>query len=248
VGIEQLDKQHQRGQIVKKLIITGASRGIGLAVARNFLNQDYQVVNLSRSPCPLESVRQIHVDLSDPVSIASIGDELSDEAQNCQQLLLVHNAGLLQKDSLTTVSGAALRRSLEVNLVAPVALNQLLLPLMPPSSSIIYVGSTLSEKAVANSLSYVVAKHGLIGLMRSTCQDLAGTGIHTACVCPGFTDTEMLRTHIGNDQNVISAIAAGVTFGRLITPEEIADTIGFCATSPVLNGAVIHANLGQIER
>lgn len=233
---------------MKKLVITGASRGIGLAVANHFLNKGYQVINLSRSTCPLDAVRQIPVDLSDPVSIASISDELCEEVKNCDQLLLVHNAGLLQKDSVSDVSSAALRRSLEVNLVAPVVINQILLPLMPPSSSIIYVGSTLSEKAVANSLSYVVAKHGLIGLMRSTCQDLAGTGIHTACVCPGFTDTEMLRAHIGNDQAVIDSISQSVTFGRLITPEEIAETIYFCATNPVLNGGVIHANLGQIER
>jgi len=248
MGIQLLAKKQPAGLIMKKLIITGASRGIGLAVARRFLQKGYQVINLSRSPCPLDNIYQIAVDLSDPVSIASISSELSNQAQDAEQLLVVHNAGLLQKDSISDVSSAGLRRSLEVNLVAPVAINQILLPFMQPSSAIIYVGSTLSEKAVANSLSYVVAKHGLIGLMRSTCQDLAGAGIHTTCVCPGFTDTEMLRTHIGNDQTVIDSIAQGVTFGRLITPEEIADTIYFCATNPVLNGAVIHANLGQIER
>ena len=118
---------------------------------------------------------------------------------------------------------------------------------MQSGSSIIYVGSTLSEKAVANSFSYVTSKHAIIGSMRATCQDLAGTNIHTACVCPGFTDTDMLRTHVGESEDILTAIAEGVTFQRLLKPEEIAKTLYFCATNPAINGSVIHANLGQIE-
>ncbi len=133
-------------------------------------------------------------------------------------------------------------------MVACVQLDQLLLPLMGAGSSIVYVGSTLGEKAVAGSCAYVVSKHAQIGLMRATCQDLAGRGIHTACVCPGFTDTEMLRAHVGHASEVLEALAGGVTFGRLIEPEEIARTIRFCAQNAVINGAVIHANLGQVER
>ena len=136
---------------------------------------------------------------------------------------------------------------MDINLIAPHTLNQLVIPFMHTGSSIIYIGSTLSEKAVANTYSYVVSKHAMIGMMRATCQDLAGSGIHTACVCPGFTDTEMLREHVGKDQEVLSSIAAMSTFGRLVSPIEVATTIKFAAENPVINGAVIHANLGQIE-
>jgi NAD(P)-dependent dehydrogenase (short-subunit alcohol dehydrogenase family) len=118
---------------------------------------------------------------------------------------------------------------------------------MAPGSSIIYIGSTLSEKAVANSYSYVTSKHAVVGMMRATCQDLANTGIHTVCVCPGFTDTEMLRTHVGEDADILKHIAALSTFNRLVTPEEIATAIQFAGQNPVLNGAVMHTNLGQIE-
>ncbi len=96
--------------------------------------------------------------------------------------------------------------------------------------------------------SYVISKHALVGLMRATCQDLATREIHTACICPGFTDTEMLRTHVGEDSGVLDAIAAMNPFGRLIEPREIAESILFAAQHPVINGAVLHANLGQIER
>ena len=87
----------------------------------------------------------------------------------------------------------------------------------------------------------------MVGMMRASCQDLTSTGIHTACICPGFTDTEMLRAHVGGSEEVLEAIGGLSTFGRLIDPSEIAETILFCAENPVINGAVIHANLGQKE-
>jgi NAD(P)-dependent dehydrogenase (short-subunit alcohol dehydrogenase family) len=119
---------------------------------------------------------------------------------------------------------------------------------MSRGSAIIYVGSTLSEKAVPGSFSYVTSKHAVVGLMRSTCQDLIDTGIHTACICPGFTDTEMLQNIIKNDPTILEAIKAINGGGRLIKPEEIAQTIYFAANNPVINGAILHANLGQKER
>ena len=73
----------------------------------------------------------------------------------------------------------------------------------------------------------------MVGMMRASCQDLAGTGIHTACICPGFTNTEMLRAHVGESEETLQAIGGLSTFGRLIEPSEIADTIVFCAENPV---------------
>ena len=69
----------------------------------------------------------------------------------------------------------------------------------------------------------------------------------TAMVCPGFTDTEMLRTHLGNDSEVAAAIASMNSFNRLIEPAEIAELILWVHQNPVINGAVLHANLGQKE-
>jgi NAD(P)-dependent dehydrogenase (short-subunit alcohol dehydrogenase family) len=84
-------------------------------------------------------------------------------------------------------------------------------------------------------------------MMRATCQDLMGSGVHTACICPGFTNTEMLRTHLGNDQAVIDSIAALNSYNRLIDPDEIASLICWAHDNPVINGAVLHAHLGQRE-
>lgn len=231
----------------KVLIITGASRGIGRATAQLFAADGFKVYNLSRSRSDLPEVEQIDVDLSSPDWADAARMPLLRAIAGASQTVVVHNAGAIIKDSLSNFDASDFRRVMEINVVAPALLGSLLLPELRAGSSIIYVGSTLGEIGVPNSCAYVSSKHALLGLMRSTCQDLAGSGIHTACVCPGFTDTEMLRDHVGNSEEVLQSIAKGVSYGRLIEPAEIARTIHFCALNPVINGSVIHANLGQVQ-
>lgn len=231
----------------RTLIITGASKGIGRASAARFAAGGYRVLNLSRTDPAIEGVTHHRLDLSAREWPQASIDLIGEFAGDASELVVIHNAATLEGDTVGNVTADRLRDTFELNVVAAARLNQLLLPVMAAGSAILYVGSTLGEKAVGNTCSYVVSKHALIGLMRATCQDLAGTGIHTACICPGFTDTEMLRAHTGESSEVLQSIAGGVTMGRLIDPDEIAQTLWFAASSPVINGAVIHANLGQIE-
>ncbi len=231
----------------KCLLITGASKGIGYATAQRFIEQGYKVINLSRSLCRIANVTNLQIDLTAAGWEDANRSAILAALGTPEQLCVVHNAALLAKDNIKNVSTTSLRNVLELNVVAAVLLNQIVLDKMMAGSSIVYVGSTLGTKAVANACSYVTSKHALIGLMRATCQDLAGSMIHTACVCPGFTKTEMLREHLGDDEQVFAAIAAGVTHKRLIEPAEIAEMIYFCAQTPVINGAVLDANLGQIQ-
>ncbi len=231
----------------KLLVITGGSKGIGHATAKKFIQQGFDVTSISRSPSLIEGVRNESADLSNPDWDISLGKKLKTLAAQYDQICLVHCAADLRKDSIRDVQSQTLQQVLQVSVVASCQLNQLLLPYMDKGSSIIYIGSTLSEKAVPNSCSYVTSKHAIAGLMKATCQDLAGSGIHTACVCPGFTDTEMLRAHVGGSDQVLNSIASNNGYGRLIQSDEIAETIHFCALNPVVNGAVLHANLGQLE-
>ncbi|MGE6761038.1 SDR family NAD(P)-dependent oxidoreductase [Corallococcus interemptor] len=230
-----------------QVLITGASRGIGRAAAERFRQEGWRVINVSRSPCTVPDVVNVPVDLAVPGWEPAVEKALRDGAGQ-GRLSVIHNAALYEHDDALTMDADHLRRVLEVNVVAPLVLNRLARPLLTDGSSLLYVASTLGEKAVKGVASYVTTKHALIGMMRATCQDLAGTQVHTAAVCPGFTDTEMLREHLGADPAVRASVAGMTTFGRLITPEEIANVLYLCATTPVLNGAVIHANLGQIER
>lgn len=230
-------------------IITGASVGIGCETARLFRDGGFAVYNLSRRPCPLPEVNNLQCDLADPTStaqaLAEVAQALSADA--AQPVALVHNASLMLKDTAEQCADEALSRVLRINVGAINQINRELLPLLGAGSSILYVGSTLSEKAVPGAFSYVLSKHAQAGMMRATCQDTMGRGVHTALVCPGFTDTEMLRTHLKHDEAVLNSIGGMNSFGRLIAPAEIAALIHWAHHNPVINGAVLHANLGQRE-
>ena len=230
---------------MKCLLITGASSGIGLRTAQRFVKEGYTVINLSRRRCPIDAVSQINCDLSIPGFLDAISAQLTPTLQSADQLVLIHNASRLMNDTAVETTSNSFREVLEVNLVAPNTLNYFSIPFMRAGSAIVYVGSTLSEKAIRGSYSYVVTKHATIGMMRATCQDLAGRGVHTACICPGFTDTEMLRQHV--PEEALDDVRAISTYNRLIDPDEIAETLFWAANNPVINGSVIHANLGQVE-
>ena len=231
---------------MKLAVITGASAGIGLATAERFLAAGYAVANLSRRPCPLPAVSSIRCDLSAADSLQNVEAGLTPLLESAERIALIHNASMLLNDTALTTDSDTLRAVLEVNVVGINALNRLVLPHMKPGSCILFVGSTLAEKAVPGSFTYVVSKHAQVGMMRACCQDFAGSGIHTACICPGFTDTEMLREHVPSD--AMDAVRGMSAFNRLIEPDEIAATLLWAAASPVINGSVIHANLGQVER
>jgi NAD(P)-dependent dehydrogenase (short-subunit alcohol dehydrogenase family) len=230
-------------------ILTGASSGIGAAAAEQFLEAQYTVINLSRRECPIPEVTTLTTDLSDTQSLANSSKALCEivTARGVSSVCLVHNASLMLKDRCDTTDDEAMLQALSVNVLGINTLNRALLPLFPSTSSVLYVGSTLSEKAVAGAYSYIVSKHAQLGMMRATCQDLMGRGIHTSLICPGFTDTSMLREHVGNDADVLSSLGEMNSYGRLVAPQEIADLIFWAHHHPVINGAVMHANLGQVE-
>lgn len=231
-------------------ILTGASSGIGAAAAEQFIDQGYSVINISRRDCPVPGVETLHTDLADTASLTGTCDTLTARLQarnGAAPVCLVHNASLMLKDRCDTTEDSALIEAISVNVLSINTLNRSLLTAMPQGSSVLYVGSTLSEKAVAGAFSYIVSKHAQLGMMRATCQDLMGRGIHTALICPGFTDTSMLRQHVGNDESVLESLGAMNSFGRLVSPIEIAELILWVHQHPVVNGSVMHGNLGQIE-
>jgi len=227
------------------IIITGASKGIGKAAAKRLIESGHRVINISRSTSNVEGIENAGIDLAAEDASESVANLVAD--LEAGEIHLVHNAAQLVNDSVRDVDATNFKSIIDINIVAPQILNRALLSKMSAGSSVIYIGSTLSEKAVANSFTYVTTKHAVIGMMRATCQDLAGTGIHTACICPGFTDTEMLRAHVGDSEEVLEAIGGMSSYGRLIEPDEIARAIEFAIGNPVINGTVMHANLGQIE-
>ena len=233
---------------MKLLIISGASRGIGASIVEKFLQEGWRAMNLSRSPARHPQAEHIQVDFSQLQLLAEKFSAQHEILKKASQICLVHNAAHYEKDQIQAISPAAFEKTLRVNLMAPNILNQMCIPYMAKGSSIIYMGSTLAEKAVPGAASYIISKHALVGMMRATCQDLTAQGIHTCCISPGFTDTEMMRSHVGDSPEILQEIRQRVGANRLIHPKEIAALAWFCAHNPVIDGAVLNAYLGQIER
>ena len=246
--LQNLNKNKLGLKLDKHLIITGASSGIGYATAKLFQEDGYQVINLSRSKINLKNANHLTADLSKRDWSNEVSKKLSSILTDSSEISLIHNASMMQSDNVENIDINNLRDIYEVNLVAPAILNKIIIPYMKNGSSILYVGSTLSEKAVPQMSSYVTSKHGMIGLMRSTCQDLFGRYIHTACICPGATETEMLQEYVQGNQEALDMMAQTLSENRLISPEEIAKALFFCAKNSVINGSVIHANLGIISQ
>lgn len=232
----------------KIAIITGGSQGIGKSIAAKFLAAHYTVINISRKPCPLNNVINITADLSEHAIEEKVKPQILAHLPQKAVICLVHNAAhYAWLDRVGEQTRAVLETSLAISVTFPALFNNIILPHMDAGSSIIYIGSTLSEKAVPNTASYSICKHAIAGLMKATCQDLSDRPLHTCCVCPGFTETDMLRQHIGNQAENIEFAKNKVGAKRLLQPEEIADVVYFTAQTPAINGAMIHANLGQLE-
>lgn len=231
---------------MKLAIITGASTGIGYAAALQFIEQGYTVINVSRREHDDPRVINLCTDLCDKPALIVLNQQLLSHVSQASEVALVHNAGYLFGDTAIAPNEAELEKTLAVNVWAPTLINKALLEHMPKTSSVLYIGSTLSEKAVAGSYSYALSKHAVAGMMKASCQDLFNLGIHSACICPGFTDTAMLREHIP-DSDVLRTIGANNGFLRLVEPNEIANLIVWAHQNPVINGAILHGHLGQKE-
>ncbi|MEZ4453673.1 MAG: SDR family oxidoreductase [Nannocystaceae bacterium] len=226
-------------------VVTGASAGIGRAIAERFVRSGHRVLSLARRPCPAEGVESVLVDLVADAGVAAAIAAVRERAPEPTRIHLVHNAAMLVDDSALALDPARFAATMRLNVQTPAELGAGLLPVMAPGSSIVFIGSTLSEQGVAGRLSYVASKHAVVGLLRATAQDLFGRGIHCACVCPGFTDTEMLRPLLDRDPAVAEMIRGMVSFGRLLDPAEIAEVVAFAAATPAMNGSILHATLGQ---
>jgi len=235
------------------LIVTGGGSGIGAAVARQAAREGWAVLNLSRSgmreplsPEERARIESVQVDLVRDwrhSALAFTQTTLKRHTRLARRIALVHNAAFSFNDTAQAPRIAEMAALLELSTLIPTRLNELVIPRMQRGSSIIYVGSTLSHKGVPGSLSYVTAKHALLGLARATAKDLYGTGIHALCVCPGPTETPMLSGLYGEERHRM--FEPLMSEGRLATAEEIARVVLFAAASPQMNGALIDAAFGE---
>jgi len=206
-------------------LVTGASRGIGRAIAARLLADGFDVVNFSRTPpadpMPGETFRP--VDLSDTEAAAAAAREL---VASRQVLHLVNNAGLIRVAPLADASPADMAHTLALNLIAPMVLAQALLPAMRAArfGRIVNIGSRAGLGKPGRT-AYGASKAGLAGMSRTWALELAADGITVNTVAPGPVATELFNQSNPPGDPRTLALEAAIPVGRVGRPEEVAHAV-----------------------
>ncbi|RDU99489.1 SDR family NAD(P)-dependent oxidoreductase [Trinickia dinghuensis] len=201
----------------KRIVVTGASSGIGHAIAQRLLSDGYRVVGLSRTAPDLADPRFEHraVDLGDLGSISPLAFELGAVDG------LVHAAGFMKTAPLGQLDAASGEAMWRLHVGASAALADALLPAMPDGGRIVLIGSRVSDGAAGRS-QYAAAKAAMVGMARSWARELAPRGITVNVVSPAATETPMLK-----DGNRASSAPVVPPIGRYVKAEEVAALVAF---------------------
>lgn len=221
-------------------LVTGASSGIGAAIAIEFADAGWSVMAAGRDEGRLEEV----ADVSD--SIATWAGDLV-EADDCDELVadtieeyghidcLVNAAGILPRGNAEETSDDDWRDTMAINLDVPFYLSRSALPsLLKAEGSIINISSYWGLRAGPRALAYCVSKGGLIQLTRAMALDYAADGLRVNAVCPGGVDTPMLADGAAaQDIDVDSFLASVAEFSpnkKIAEPGQIASLVLFLAS------------------
>lgn len=230
----------------RRWIVTGASRGLGLAIAHAALSRGDRVALLARS----ESVEAfagtlegeamgVRADVSDPASLRSAVDAVAARWGGVD--VLVNNAGLHRGSLIDTMEVGDWDDVLATNLSGPFHAVRAVLPHMPSGGSIVNVGAVVGFRGFVGDSAYGSSKAGLAGLTQVLAVELARRDIRVNLVLPGFISTEMTA---GISERARKSIVARIPLKREGKPEELAEVVYWVAGSPYMTGSVVATDGG----
>ena len=208
-------------------VVTGATRGIGYAIAARLAAAGARVLGTGRTPdgrvpagCEYRAV-----DLADESAATAFAEELRAALPD----ILINNAGMNRLAPFADTSPDAFLQMHRLNVFAPLLLCRAVVPAMRAArwGRIVNVASVWSMRSLTGRAAYSASKFGLDGMTAALAAEVAADNVLANCVSPGFIDTEMLRTAAGEEG--IRALVAQVPAGRLGTAAEIANFVAWLA-------------------
>lgn len=227
----------------RTFLITGASKGIGLALSHRLAKQGHTIVGIARNASEGFPGELHSFDLADPAS----GDRLAAIVRATEVDGVVNNVGLVRAAPLGDIAVSTLEEVMRVNLHPALVATQAALAAMRSRGwgRIVNI-SSLTVLGSVERTSYAAAKAALVSFSRSWALELAATGITINAVSPGPTETELFRANNAPGSEGEARYLAGVPMRRFGKPEEIAATIAFLLSEDAafITGQTLHVDGG----
>jgi len=244
-------------------VVTGGGRGIGRAIAARLATLGATLTLLGRderrlaaAAAELPQCDALGCDVGDAVAVRGAFAAVAERGRGLA--ILVNNAGAARSAKFAATDASLWDEMLRVNLTGTFHCTQAALPalLAAPAGRVVNVASVAGLAGYPYVAAYCAAKHGVVGLTRSLARELAATRVTVNAVCPGYTDTDMASEAIANitaktgrtGDEARASLAARNPQRRLITPEEVAATVGWLCLpeSAAITGQAISVSGGEV--
>jgi len=239
----------------KEVLITGANRGIGLGLAKAFLQAGAELTIVAREADTIEvaeslsdefgrKVKGYQCDIKEIEQVDALAQNINDSMGQVD--VLINNAGLELITPITDPSvdiDNVFRDIILINVVGTFSVTRKLLEKIPQGGRIINTASMWGKTGVAEFSAYCASKHAVVGLTRSLAQELAPRSIAVNCVCPGWVRTEaslrsltaMSERSGRAEDELLDEIIGAQAFGGLMEPADMADIYLFLASAAARN-------------
>ena len=220
----------------KTAVVTGASSGIGAAIARLLAANGARVAGGARRTDKLETELKLELDVTDAASCERFVEQAVERLGGLD--VLVNNAGLgLGRDPFDAGTEEDEETVLETNVHGLLRMTRLCLPHVRDGGHIVNMGSIAGRQAYENAAVYVASKFAVRGFTYALREDLLGRPIHVTTVDPGLVESNFSRVRFRGDEEKAAAVYANV---EPVTPEDVAECVLFVLTRPK------HVNIDEL--